>query len=275
MGQPPFTTTASVYTFSVWLKGAVGGEQTYLLTTPNGVTYYSTLVTLTTSWKRFVLTTGTLTAATWYFQIGVDTRDTTQTVKPAATVFVWGADLQQGAFPTSYIPTTSVSVTRAADSATMPTAPWFTSANGTVVVTFSNNAWTAGTINNGLVAFDDGAGNGANCIVLYGYANSATFVQPNIVTRVASAVTSSFGTGNFSLSPGQASKAAGSWGGALVALSMNGSPQATSALTGLPSISKMYIGLGTAGVGFLNGWVRNISYWPRVLSAAEMQAVTT
>lgn len=55
-------------------------------------------------------------------------------------IFVWGAQLEAGAFATSYIPTTSASATRAADVATIPTAQWYNPLEGTFVVEFRPGA---------------------------------------------------------------------------------------------------------------------------------------
>ena len=108
-----FNATAAPYAMSIWLKGNVGGERLYLCSTPDGVTYYRTQVILTTAWQRFSLTTGNLTAVLWYFEIGTDLRDTSQTPTAAQTVFMWGGQVELGSYATSYIPTTSAPVGRA------------------------------------------------------------------------------------------------------------------------------------------------------------------
>ncbi len=107
--------TAAVYTYSVYLEGAAGGEQLYIDASPNGVLFYRTPVTLTSGWQRFVLTTPTLTAAPWYFSIATDLRDGSQTAKPAQTIYAWGAQVERNAYATPYIPTTSAAVTHAGD----------------------------------------------------------------------------------------------------------------------------------------------------------------
>ncbi len=50
-------------------------------------------------------------------------------------VYVWGTQLEVGAFPTSYIPTTSAQVTRAADNITLATSAFpYNQAEGTIAV---------------------------------------------------------------------------------------------------------------------------------------------
>ena len=69
----------------------------------------------------------------------MDQRDNpAQTAQPAQSVYLWGAQVELGAFPTSYIPTTATSVTRAQDSCTIPSANmgFYTSPGGSWAAEF-------------------------------------------------------------------------------------------------------------------------------------------
>lgn len=55
------------------------------------------------------------------------------TASAGKTIYLWGAQQEIGAFPTSYIPTTAAAVTRNLDSFTVPTAAWFNATTGTFV----------------------------------------------------------------------------------------------------------------------------------------------
>jgi len=109
------TLTAASHKWEIWLKGSVGGEQLYLFGTPNESTYFRQLLTLTTAWVRYS-TAAVLTAAPWYFAIGRDYLDGSQGAIAAQTIYAWGGQAELGAFPMSYISTTTSTATRAVDS---------------------------------------------------------------------------------------------------------------------------------------------------------------
>jgi hypothetical protein len=95
--------TASPYSFSVWFRGNAGGETLYICTTPDGVLYYRTAITLTTAWQRFSLTTPNLTTVGWFFILGTDLRDAGQVATPAQSFFAWGGQLETGTIPNAYV----------------------------------------------------------------------------------------------------------------------------------------------------------------------------
>jgi hypothetical protein len=260
------TATAAVYTFSVWLKGSVGGEQLYI-NANNGNPYSdSPRLTLTTQWQRITLVTASLAAASYFFNIGTDLRDVGQATTSASTIFVWGAQVELGAFPTSYIPTAGATVTRAIDLCSIPPANmgFYTPPGGSWMAEFISNISAPtntriiGTNASGPTQLFEGSG-------------------PVVAQFDGAAIV---GTVN-SLTVGAVSKAASNWAAGTGKTCLNGGTVTPGAMaTG-------YAATATSGVAFLNsvgggsatdamtGYLRRVRYWPRVLSDAEMQAVTT
>ncbi len=261
-----FGVTAAPYAFSVWLRGSVGGEQVYIGS--NGTVYYSAArITLTTAWQRFVLVTPALTAASWFFDVGTDLRDGSQASTPAQTIYVWGAQVEAGAFATSYIPTTAAAVTRAADVATMPTAAWFSgttmSAAMEATVLGVNSfatlfALNDGTTNNRLHELVQASNNYASSLVASGGTFAVAFPETTAITL---GTPFKFGA---TLQAGQFQSA------------LNGAVPYSSTTGIVLPIGMNALNIGNfTGIQALNGYARRLRYWPRVLSVAELQSVTT
>lgn len=91
--------------------------------------HYSTLP-VTSTLQRYISTNTTTHSSVSYVvpMIGIS-HTTGQAID--ITLRIGGGQMEQAAFPTSYIPTTTATVTRAADTLSMPTSPWFSSAEGT------------------------------------------------------------------------------------------------------------------------------------------------
>ena len=69
------------------------------------------LITLTDAWQRFDVTQVALESFELHLRPAIGTSS------GSVSVYVWGAQLEAGSYPTSYIPTTTATVTRLADSA--------------------------------------------------------------------------------------------------------------------------------------------------------------
>jgi hypothetical protein len=196
---------------------------------------------------------------------------TAGTVTCTVTGSVTNAQLEAGSFQTSYIPTTAAAVTRAQDQCGIPAAnmaPWFTT-TGTWLAEFifTNPAPTGNRIVG--AAMPSGTGSIApltagNAPYALGQWDSASYfetvndITSNVVQKGAQA----------------------SAGASLAKLCLNGGA------VGSGAISNGFASLATSGVRFLqnvagvstdngNGYIRRVQFWPRVLSDAEMQQVTT
>jgi hypothetical protein len=244
-------------TFSVYLKGAVGGEQTYLNVNSAG-TYSRVRVTLTTAWQRFALTTPVLPGGGYVFVIGTDLGDAGQSSTPAQTIFVWGAQAEGGAL-SSYIPTLAANVTRSADLAAMPFTP---AASGTYAARFI----PAGVASSLPVII---SGNAGSPVMAIG-ADSRLVAQvrsgASVFSGVAPAMT--FNVVN---------KTAFGWLTGASKAAVNGTLLGASAVALTVTGTSMQLGSDgvTPGNNAINGALQAVQGWPRQLSDAEMQQVTT
>jgi len=104
-------TNGNIYTFSFYAKGSVGGEQLMIRQAAGG-SY--TKITLTNQWVRYQVTETATYSGTGFLELLIR-RGLNEPINSSATFYAWGAQMEQGSYPTSYIPTTSASVTRNAD----------------------------------------------------------------------------------------------------------------------------------------------------------------
>ena len=248
-------TSGLTYTLSVWLRTDSGTKQVTI--GDANETAANSTVTVTTTWQRF---TRTITKTNASAYVGI-LQNAGVSPSTSGTLYAWGWQFELGSFATSYIPTTTASATRSADVAQVSTAAFpYSATEGTVVV----NATMTGTGAYSVTL--NGAGNtGNDALYIYnsgGYlvqAYNSASLQANINTGVAEGVAAKIG----------AAYASNNFG-----LSANGGAVTSDPTYSQPTVDKLRI--GSAANGSVGGqvYIRQITYIPRRLSNAELQART-
>lgn len=182
------------------------------------------------------------------------------TTAGTGTVIAWGAQAENGAFATSYIPTTTTSLTRNADVVSMTGtnfSDWYNATSGAILAR-SRQSVITGTRPS--IYISDGTAD--NIISLRGLAANpelyikATTDQAQIDAGTLTA-NSSFGL-------------VGAWATDNCAAAINGGAAVTDTSATIPTVDRMLI--GSDGTNYLNGQVERISYWPQRIINAEAQA---
>jgi hypothetical protein len=179
-------------------------------------------------------------------------------------VYVYGAQLEAGAFPTSYIPTVASQVTRAADQTSIVApnfAPWYNQSEGSWVASFSPYAVAGG------VVVQIGAATNADRFQLL----NANDVQISVSTGNVGQGTIDAGT----LSAGATNNLAYAYRTNDTAASLNGGAAVADNTVTLPIVDRLLIGSTVIPANFLNGHMRSIRYYPIRLSNAQLQALTS
>jgi hypothetical protein len=184
------------------------------------------------------------------------------------TLRIAAPQLEQGAFPTSYIPTTTAAATRSADSAVVtPISSFYNPVESTI---FSELSGTSVAFDSTILAINDTTQNeqldqrlaitSVTMRVRVGGVNQASMagVSP-VVAPVASTVykfVAAYKQDDF-------------------AASMDGATVVTDTAGSMPSgLSRMEIGRRD-GSGFLTGHIRKLAYWPKRLTNTLLEQLTT
>jgi hypothetical protein len=179
-------------------------------------------------------------------------------------LFLWGAQLEAGAFATSYIPTIASTVTRSADVATITGSlfsQWYGQSEGTLLTKFVPTNSIANNTRSATIT--DGTNRVVDIYIdvnVWRSFNGTTNVTPASSTAVLNS------TVNF----------ASAYKSGDYAASMNGSAVGTAATAGVQSSNKLTLGANiTSSAGFLNGHIQSIQYYPVRAADFQLQALTT
>ena len=216
-------------------------------------------------WWRFTIVSTASSTGTPAARIHLtdSSGNTSYTGDGTSGIYLWGADLQAGAFPTSYIPTTTAAATRIADVASITGTAfsgWYNASEGTIY--HQGRTPTAANF----FSIDDGTANNR----ITSYMTSATapllFVSTGGVVQVnlsGSAITA-----------GSLFAQADAYKAADFAIAVNGGTVSTSSSGSVPVVNKMIIGANVSGGALVNGTIRRLTYWPTRLPNSTLQTLT-
>jgi len=277
-------TSGTSYTFSVYIKEAgrswvriqmgTGGFgtayanfnlSTGAIGTTTGITTAQT-TDLGNGWYRCEITaTATATASTTLaVQLGTGDQGISYTGDGTSGIYIYGAQLEAGSFPTSYIPTSGATATRSADVASISTDAFgYNQSAGSVVVQIGKHAGvTSGS--QYVVSLDNNA-SGERMQINRFNGNYILDVVDGGVSQVS-----------VSVGPGaDNSKIAFAYALNNFAATEDGDTPVTDTSGTVPAPTEVTIGTAWNGGSPLNGHIKSIRYYPRRLTNAQLQEITT
>ena len=256
---------STTYTFSVYIRGTPG-TTIRILSNANSSGIVTNTVTVSGVWQRYSVTF-TTNSGDNNTSIQFDTGG-------GNTFYVWGVQVEAGSFPTSYIPTTGATATRAADVASIAGSAfssWYNQPEGTLFIDAASSQSTAAA-NVGIVVNDGTLSNRIELDVRSGSLGGAGRAT------ITSGGSVSFDTGNSS-SPAfvvnTSYRQAGAYKLDSFAYSLNGGFLQTDLLGEVPvAPDRAEIGARLVTGLPLNGTVKRISYWPARLPNETLQTIT-
>lgn len=179
---------------------------------------------------------------------------------------VTNAQLELGAFRTSYIPTTAAAATRSADVASITGtnfSSWYRQDEGTVFVQGSTSASTSnpillniedGTLNERIQIRRIGASNSASSLVVDGGVNQGGAAVSGFNADTIGRICMVYALNNLQLA-------------------FNGSLGIADTSATIPTVDRVFIGSASSPF-YANGRISRITYWPQRLADSTLQTIT-
>jgi hypothetical protein len=232
--------------------------------------------TVSVSGQRFSISTPTLTLATgvrfFLKRTGGTDTDTPTTIAIGEGLYLTGAQMEAGAFPTSYIPTTTSTATRAADVASITGtnfSSWYDQTEGTVFGEYFPSAVAPATNSQTVIIISNNTNTDRNIIHKRANADQST--------RWASVKTGATNTAFINAGTWLAAntKIAAVYKNNDYAASLNGAASITDTTVDLfTGMTQINIGSDNTGSSILNGTIKRLTYWPTRLSNTTLQTLT-
>jgi hypothetical protein len=251
------TTFSAFFNLNTGVVGTVTGTGASAAIQSVGNGWYRCLVTATTA----------AGAGSFAPRVALADNNSSYTGSTGSGIFIWGAQLEAGAFATSYIPTTTTALTRNADVASMTGtnfSSWFNEKEGTLFV----EAATAAAAD--VFVFADINSGATNNFIRQSTSSAGTTVQ--LVVQVLGSTTASPGV---AVTLGSVRKAAGAYKVDSVQQAVNGTLGTEDTTATIPTgMSQMNLGSRAGSLNDSQVWIARITYYPTRLTNAQLQALT-
>jgi hypothetical protein len=222
-----------------------------------------------------------LTNGWWRFSITATTGSEVSTVGQIISngagdgtsgIYLWGAQLEVGSFPTSYIPTTTAAATRAADVASITGtnfSSWYRQDEGTF---YTQQRTDATNSIQGAYMVQAGTQQGRGI--------AASIDTRDVEQRLATSIRDDVSFGRASIAglvDNDLQSIGHSWSDGATTAALNG-------ITGTGTYNAIYPGLDTLHIGYnvisvggptyLGGRIKRLTFWPQRFDASVLQAIT-
>ena len=280
---------ASQYTVTVFSKSAE--KEWFAINVFNGSTYEkysfnvstgeigivpvgetSSIEPFVDGWYRCTATYTSTVAGNNTIHFHVYDGESTETFQGDGTsgIYLWGAQLEAGSFPTSYIPTSGSTVTRAADVASITGtnfSRWYNQSEGTIYASFRSSKPSAASY--GPFVISDGTSNnrlaGVNNIT---NTNAEFFIVSSGATEARLSFTDA----------GEAISSASAYKLNDCGFSVNGGAALTDTSVTIPTVNQLGIGYffpGNSASNTINGTISRLTYYPYRLGDTKLQEITS
>lgn len=247
--------------------------QTITPATPsgNGTCTGATITALPNGWFRVTATGVPDSTSGATFQPSCDLDDGSGTFSYTGTnatigAYCTGFQVEAASFASSYIPTTTVSVARTADSCFRTLGSEFSATAGTVVVQGRASGGQDASLGQAVFSFDDGTLNERFCLTRSPATDTANYIVTD--GGVAQAVLGNTFTNS------TAFKACVAFAANDAAVSFNGNAIQTDATVTLPTVTTLNVG-GMALSTQMNGHILRFDYWPSRLPNTYLVSAST
>ena len=249
------------------------------ITNGNGLIIATSIETLRDGWIRASVTYKlSASASDVSLRVYPDKTDA-RIGDPANFVYIWGAQLEEGYYPTSYIPTQGSQVTRAAD---VSSSPQVTRAADSCVRVlgdeFNQTEWSISgestqnsPVGSAIFLSGDAGLNGKSFRLGFpSNAGQCLWFKPNDTASNVSIPLSDFG----SIDLGEPVKWAASYGNGAVGVAVNGVYRSRLVAGSPENLINMRVGQISGANNNISGSTRNLLIYPKALSEAELIAIT-